>query len=181
MTENIMNIDQKIESMRQKWYSQVKELGQMADDLAYEYLTYTFVVIIMIFFLYIILSNLYSTFKFHEMLNKDARHESYRNNSINRAKLDNNEFSQEFDPFYNTNEYILDNLQRNDQNVKQRFQRLLEFKRRNNIDSDLHINIDQNVISNKVDNYAYPDKVKNTPFLEMLFSEPNYNQLNRIN
>ena len=178
--DNVGTIADKIDSMRQKWYDQLKKINENLDDIQYQYMVYGFVIMIMLFFLYIILADFYKTFSFYNMLNKDSDHKTYRNNSINRAKLDNNEDESEFDAFYNTNEYIMDNLAEKDKNMQLQLQRLLEFKRRNNIDDSLHVKVDEKVMSTERDNYAYAPNKKSTPFLEMMFSEPNYSKLNHI-
>ena len=77
-----------------------------------QYANLTFYVIIigmMLFFIYILLSNLYSILKVHASLNDDSKRRSYRRNRLNVLYTDNNTFDDDvsFMEKSNYNEYIV--------------------------------------------------------------------------
>lgn len=171
-------ISTQLTSMKKNWKANLDKIRGMKGSIRFELIIYFFVVSVMLFFIVVILSDLYNTFRFNQIINKDARHESYRNNKRNALDDDNDYGGDGYANFVNTNEYIMGSLERKDRNVNKHFENLLAFKKRHNIDTELSVGIDERVLGNTSDNYNYP-ALKNTPFTELLFSEPDYNFINR--
>lgn len=171
-------ISTQLASMKKDWKANIDKIRGMKGSIRFELMIYFFVVSVMLFFIVIILSDLYNTFRFNQMINKDSRHESYRNNKRNALDDDNDYGGDGYGNFVNTNEYIMSSLEQKDRNVNKHFENLLAFKKRHNIDTELSVGVDERVLGSANDDYKYP-ALKNTPFTELLFSEPDYNFINR--
>ena len=152
--------------------------GQMYANVVF----YMIVVGIMLFFISIILLDLYQVLKNYQMMNKDSNRQSFRNNSNTVFNIDNNSYEDDniFNYNVNYNEFIVNKLNKQNKNVKTHFEELLKFKQKHNIDDKLHTSVTPNNITSVNDNYNYI-KRKNTPFWNMLFSPPkHYELMNRI-
>lgn len=168
----------------------VKRLEEKFNDVSNikgeYYANITFYVIItgiMLFFVYILLSNLYSILNLHSMLNSDSKRRTYRRNKLNALYSDNNIYNDDsyITDKLNYNEYIVEKLNKQNTNVKNHFQELLEFKRRYDIDDSLSTSITTDNLANKNDDYEYANTRKNTPFWDMLFAPPkHYELVNRL-
>ena len=175
---NAQVISTQLTSMKENWKANLTKISDMKGSIRFELIIYFFVVSVMLFFIVVILMDLYNTFRLNQMINKDARHESYGNNKRNAVVDDNDYGGDGYANFVNTNEYIMSSLEQKDRNVNKHFESLLAFKKRHNIDTELSVGIDERVLGGTSDNYSY-QALKNTPFTELLFSEPDYNFINR--
>lgn len=171
-------ISTQLTNMKDSWKRNLDMIRGIRGSIRLELIIYFFVVSVMLFFIVVILSDLYNTFRLNNIINKDARNESYRNNKRNAPDDDNDYGGDGYTNFVNTNEYIMGSLESKDRNVNKHFENLLAFKKRHNIDTELSIGIDKKVLGNTSDDYNYPVR-KNTPFTELLFSEPDYDFINR--
>lgn len=168
----------------------IKNLERKFNNVSYikgeQYANLTFYVIIiglMMFFIYILLSNLYSILKLHSTLNEDSKRQSYRRSRSNILYTDNNSFYDDtsFTDKLNYNEYIVEKLNKQNTNVKNHFNELLEFKRRYNIDDTLNTGVSTDNLVDTYDNYDYSNTRMNTSFWDMLFAPPkHYELVNRL-
>lgn len=176
-----------ISVMKDKIVKRLEEKFNEVSNIKGEYYAnITFYVIItglMLFFVYILLSNLYSILNLHSMLNSDSKRRTYRRNKLNALYSDNNIYNDDsyITNKLNYNEYILEKLNKQNTNVKNHFQELLEFKRRYDIDDSLSTSVTTDNLVNKNDDYEYVNTRKNTPFWDMLFTPPkHYELVNRL-
>lgn len=156
------NLLKKIETV-----SQIKSEGYI--DLIY----YFVIVGIMMFFLYILLADVYKTLKFYKQQNEDSSRTSYGSNSKSKTYFDDNEYDSKYDTI-NYTESISRNLNVNNQELENEFDRLLRFKSKNNLDTNLYASIDTKVISRENDDYDYPKEKNNTSYWSLLFEKPKY-------
>ena len=176
---NAQVISEQLDQMKQNWKANLESIRTIKGSIRFELIIYFFVVMVMLFFIAVILLDLYNTFRFHSVMSQDARHQSYWNNKRNALDDDNEYGDGGGVNFVNTNEYIMSGLEQRDRNVNRHFESLLAFKKRHNIETDLNVDIDAKVLGRENDNYSYPSTKKNTPFTELLFAEPNYSFVNR--
>lgn len=176
-----------ISVMKDKIVKRLEEKFNEVSNIKGEYYAnITFYVIItglMLFFVYILLSNLYSILNLHSMINSDSKRRTYRRNKLNALYSDNNIYNDDsyITNKLNYNEYIVEKLNKQNTNVKNHFQELLEFKRRYDIDDSLSTSVTTDNLVNKNDDYEYANTRKNTPFWDMLFTPPkHYELVNRL-
>ena len=115
-------------------------------------------------------------------MNDDSNRRSFKND-YSQNYTDNNIYEDDnvYNYNINHNEYIVNKLKKQNNNLKDTFDELLVFKQKHNIDDRLHTSITTNNISSEYDNYNYLDKQKNTSFWDMLFSPPkHYELMNKI-
>ena len=173
--------------MKRDIYNKLRtKFNNISNIKSEQYANLTFYVIIigmMLFFIYILLSNLYSILKLHASLNNDSKRRSYRRNRLNVLYTDNNTFDDDvsFMEKSNYNEYIVEKLNKQNTNVRNHFNELLEFKRRYDIDDTLEAGVSTDNLVNTYDNYEYTNTKKNTSFWDMLFAPPkHYELVNRL-
>lgn len=176
------SIQEKINSTIDSLSKELEAISNIKGQMYANVVFYMVIVGIMIFFISIILFDLYHVFKNYQTMNKDSNRQSFRNNSSTYFNIDN--YSYEDDNVYNYNvnynEYIINKLNKQNKNVKDHFEELLKFKQKHNIDDKIHTSVTPSNISPENDNYNY-NKKKHTPFWNMLFSPPkHYELMNKI-
>ena len=136
-------INSTIESLSKEFEAVSKIKGQMYANVVF----YIIIIGIMLFFISIILFDLYHVLKNYQMMNKDSNRKSFRNSTSN-SLVDNNIYEDDnvYNYNINHNEYILNNLHKQNKNVKNHFEELLKFKQKHNIDDNYILVTPNNII-----------------------------------
>jgi hypothetical protein len=167
-------VNDKIEKIKQKLIDKTASIQEVANSSYVDIIYYIFTVGIMCFFLYVVLSDMYKTLKFHSYQNEDSKRTSFGKNK-QKTNNDNNDFNIEGVPFKNSNEFIQKNLQKQNVNLEAQFKDLQEFKLKSKIDPKVYTSISPRNISATFDNYDYSKNTKrNSSFWDLLFKKPKY-------
>jgi len=162
-----------IADVREKLMNKIDAIGKIKNDGYIDMLFYIIIVGIMLFFLYIILNDIYYTLKFHQLQNEDSKRTSYGVNSKSRTLLDDNEFDDNYVTI-NNNESIKNSLDFKQKELELEFQDIRDFKFKNKLDNNLYTSIDTKVINKENDNYNYPKEKNKTNFWNLMFNKPKY-------
>ena len=154
----------------------LNELDEIKQDAYLDIFYYMIVVGVMCFFIYIILSDLYKVIKLHSIQNEDSL-QMFKSTSPKSSKSkmynDDNDFEIDFMDEVNRNKQIIDSLSKSQMSIYNGMKDMIDFKKENNLDG-LEINVDENNISDKHDNWNYPIKRKDTNFWNMIFEQPKH-------
>lgn len=169
-------VQQTINSLMKELESVKNIKGTMYSNLAF----YFIVLGIMLFFLSIVLKNLYLTFVNYELMKHDSARLPKSSNTIDNVfDIDSNHYDDSNNYYtykFNHNEFILNKLKKQNQNVHQTFENLLKYKQKYDIDNTLYTSVTPQNISSNNDDYNY-DPTRNSSFWKTLFSTPKHFQL----
>jgi hypothetical protein len=159
-----------INEIKESLLKRLDESANYTADLYTTIIYYIIVVGIMFFFIYIILSDLYNTFKLHNIQNSDIKRN--KNNIV----YDDN-YNYDIDALEkNNNESIMTSIKNKDNSISNEFSKLIQFKQKHDLNDNLYINSTLDTLSSKDDNYYYPNK-KSTGFWKLLFDKPKHTNI----
>lgn len=161
--------------VQQKLHNKLKEITDIKQDAYLDIFYYIIVVGIMCFFVYIILSDLYKILKLHSIQSNDSK-KMFESKSKAKILNDDNEYEIDFNESMNKNKELLDGLTKANTAVYNKFNNLVQFKAENHLDS-LDIDVNENNISSKNDDWNYPVKRKDSSFWNMIFEKPKHYSL----
>lgn len=167
-----------IQESRKKLQKKLNDVDEIVSNIYFDFFYYFIIIGIMMFFLYIILGDLYKTLKLYNVQNEDTKRTSFRKNSKKSIYQDDNEYIRDDDISINVNSYIQDGFSRRNKSFMDEFDKLLNFKVENKIDDKIHTgDINTTSIYSKFDDYEYSSKKKNSSFWNMLFEKPKHHSL----
>lgn len=162
-------------SDKEKLLNKVNEISSIKQDAYLDIFNYMVVVGVMSFFVYIILSDLYKILKLHTVQSNDSK-QMFASKSKAKILNDNNEYEIDFSEGMNKNKELLDGLTKANMAVYNKFDNLIKFKAENHLDT-LEVDVNENNINSKNDDWNYPVKRKNTSFWSMIFEKPKHYSL----
>ena len=173
--ETLMNL---IQQSKLKLQKKLNDVDNVVSNIYFDFFYYFIIVGIMMFFLYIILRDLYKTLKLYDIQNEDTKRTSFRKNANASIYQDDNEYAIDDNTNININSYIQDGFSRRNKTFFGEFEKLLKFKAENHLDDTNHVgDINTNSIHPKFDNYEYTTKKKNSSYWNMLFEKPKHHSL----
>ena len=161
--------------VQQKLQKKLKEITDIKQDAYLDIFYYIIVVGVMSFFVYIILSDLYKILKLHSIQSNDSK-KMFESKSKAKILNDDNEYEIDFNEGMNKNKKLLDGLTKANMAVYNKFNNLIQFKAENHLDN-LEIDVNENNISSKNDDWNYPVKRKDSSFWSMIFEKPKHYSL----
>jgi hypothetical protein len=167
------NVSQNIKYYENKLNKKLGEIGAIKNDVYMDMFYYIIIVGIMCFFVYIILSDLYTVVKLHSVQNQDSKSSQSKYNIFE----DNNTYDNDNDNDKNSSMYILQSLNNQDDNINKEFEDLLLFKNENKLDATLYTDASVKSISSDFDDYKYPKRRNESNFFSMLFERPKHASL----
>jgi hypothetical protein len=165
-----------IANIRERLMDKIDSIAKIKSDGYIDMIYYFIIVSIMCFFVYIILSDIYKTLKFHKQQNEDSKRTSYGVNSNSGRLLDDNEYDDGHISI-NDNKNIKSSLDFNQRELETELKDLRDFKYKNKLDNNLYTSIDTKVINRENDNYEYPKEKNKTSFLNLMFEKPKYHRI----
>jgi hypothetical protein len=160
---------------QQKLLKKLNEISDIKQDAYLDIFYYIIVVGIMSFFVYIILSDLYKILKLHSIQSNDSK-KMFESKSKAKILNDDNEYEIDFNEGMNKNKELLDGLTKANMAVYNKFNNLIQFKAENHLDN-LEIDVNENNINSKNDDWNYPVKRKDSSFWSMIFEKPKHYSL----
>lgn len=160
---------------QQKLLKKLNEISDIKQDAYLDIFYYIIVVGVMSFFVYIILSDLYKILKLHSIQSNDSK-KMFESKSKAKILNDDNEYEIDFNEGMNKNKELLDGLTKANMAVYNKFNNLIQFKTENHLDN-LEIDVNENNINSKNDDWNYPVKRKDSSFWSMIFEKPKHYSL----
>lgn len=148
----------------------IKQLKDIQTDHVYQVISNFILLSIMMFFMYLILSNIFNIMSLY-----------YRNNTIfknqDKTNIDYNNYDEEKYPLetMNMNDTILNTVNNSTSNQLKKLETIMKLKEDNNVDPGIHAQIDKLALTKEHDNYVYSKgNEKEQSFWDLLFEEPKY-------
>lgn len=160
---------------KQQLSNKLKDITDIKHDAYLDIFYYVIVVGVMSFFVYIILSDLYKILKLHSIQSNDSK-QMFESKSKAKILKDDNDYEIDFNEGMNKNKELLDGLSKANMAVYNNFNDLVKFKAENHLDN-LEIDVNENNINSKNDDWNYPVKRKDSSFWSMIFEKPKHYSL----